>query len=133
MEYSSLWGFKAYNQPFCLRGAVMGFLKIPLSLKDFNTKENNAQSLKPFLLQTFLSLSFLLHNLMSKDLFGEASKSRNNKQEDKRKSNRKENGRESLMSSFKLSIFLIAKGDNIREGARRCPPPSIYFTLSKIF
>jgi len=43
---------------------------------------------------------------MSKELFGVASKHRNNKQEDKRKSNRKENGRESLMSSsFALSIF----------------------------
>ena len=30
---------KAYNSPFCIRGADMGFLKIPLSRKDYNTKE----------------------------------------------------------------------------------------------
>ena len=31
---------KAYNSPFCIRGADMGFLKIPLSQKDYNnTKE----------------------------------------------------------------------------------------------
>ena len=67
----------------------MGFLKTPLSWKDYNTKENREQSLIPFLLQTSLSLSYLLHNLMSKELFGEASKRRNIKQEEKRKSNRK--------------------------------------------
>jgi len=43
---------------------------------------------------------------MSKDLFGEASKCRNNKQEEEKiKLKRKENGRESLMSSFTLSIL----------------------------
>ena len=39
----------------------------------------------PFLLQTFLSLSYLLHNSMSKEVFGEASKFRNKKQEARRK------------------------------------------------
>ena len=84
---------------------VMGFLKILLSQKDYNIKENREQFLVPFLLQAFLSLSYLLHNSMSKELFREASKHRNNKQEEKRKSNMKENGRESSMSSFALSIF----------------------------
>ena len=27
VEDSSWWGFKAYNSPFCIRGAVIGFLK----------------------------------------------------------------------------------------------------------
>jgi len=43
---------------------------------------------------------------MSKKLFGETSKRRNNKQEEKRK-----------LNSFTLSNFLIANGDNIRKGA----------------
>ena len=81
----------------------MDFLKIPLSQKDYTMKENREQS---FLLQTSLSLSYLLHNWMSKELFGETSKRRNNKQEEKRK-----------LNSFTLSNFLIANGDNIRKGA----------------
>ena len=111
-----------YNCPFCIRNVVMSFLKIPLIRKNYNIKENREQSLIPFLLQAFLSLSQLLHNSMSKELFREASKHRNNKQEEKRKLNRKENGRESLMSSFALSIFQMANGDNIREGARSILP-----------
>ena len=42
-------------------------------------------SLIPFFLQTSLSLSYLLHNSLSKELFGEASKCRNKKQEERRK------------------------------------------------
>ena len=89
---STWWGFKAFNSPFCISGVVMGFRKTPLSRKDFSTKESRKlllKSLKPFLLRTSLILSYLLHNSMSQDLFGEASKSRNKKQEEKRKSNRK--------------------------------------------
>jgi len=41
------------------------------------------------LLQTSLSLSYLLHNSMSQELFGEASKQRNKKQEEIRKLSRK--------------------------------------------
>ena len=55
-------------------------------------KENRGlllKSLKPFLLQTSLSLPYLLHNLMLQELFGEASKRRNKKQEEKRKSDDK--------------------------------------------
>ena len=52
VDHSFSWGFKAYNSPFCIRGAVMGFLKIPLSWKDSNKKDNREQSLIPFLLQT---------------------------------------------------------------------------------
>jgi len=65
----------------------MGSL-ILLSQKDFNIEVNREQSLIPFLLQTFLSLSYMLNNSMLQELFGEASKRRNNKQE-KRKLNRK--------------------------------------------
>ena len=66
--------------------------------KDYYTQCN----IHSFLL-TSLTLSFLLHNLISKELFEEASKGRNNKQEEKRKkSNGKENWRESLMLSFTL-------------------------------
>ena len=42
--------FKNYNFPFCIRGAVMGFHKIPLSLKDSNMKEDMEQYHIPFLL-----------------------------------------------------------------------------------
>ena len=51
---------KAYNSPFCIRGAVIGFLKIPLSLEDYNRKKNREKSLIPFLLQPSLSFSYLL-------------------------------------------------------------------------
>jgi len=76
-----------YNCPFFIRDVVMGFLKIPLSRKNYNANENREQSLIPFLLQAFLFLFYLLHNSMSKELFGEASQRKNNKQEEKRKSN----------------------------------------------
>ena len=60
------------------------------------------------LLQTSLSLSYLLHNSMSQDLFGEASKHRNKKQEEKRKFQKI--GREiSLMISSTLSIYSVNK------------------------
>ena len=41
---SSLWCFEAYNSPFWISGADMGFLKIPLTRKDYNIKENREQS-----------------------------------------------------------------------------------------
>ena len=53
VEDSIWWGFKASSSPFCISGAVMGFLKFHLSWKDFNRKENREQSLIPFLLQNF--------------------------------------------------------------------------------
>ncbi len=68
-----------------IMGAVIGFLKIPLSTEDFDTKENREQSLILFLIQNSLSLYYLLLNSMPQKLFGEASKHRNNKQEEKRK------------------------------------------------
>ena len=67
---------------------LIGFLKIQLIRKDFNTKESRDILLKshiPFLLQTSLSISYLLYNSMSQKLFREASKHRNNKPEEKRK------------------------------------------------
>ena len=65
---------------------------------------------------------------MSKEQFGEASKCRKNKQEEEK---RKWKG----ISDVKLYTvnFLMANQDIIKEGAWRCPPPSIYFTQSKIF
>jgi len=59
-------------------------------MADFNKKENREQSPIPFLLKPSLSLSYLLHNSMSQELFGEASKRRNKKQEARRKK-KKEN------------------------------------------
>jgi len=48
-------------------------------------KEHREQSPIPFFLQTSLSLSYLLHNLMSKELFGKALKCKNKKQKARRK------------------------------------------------
>ena len=92
----------------------MGFLKIPLSWKDFNTKKS-----RDLLMKSSLSLSYLLHNSMSQKLFEEASKCRNKKQEEKRKLNRKKLKREiSNDKLFILSIyFLFANGDHIRDRA----------------
>ena len=33
VQDSSRWGFNAFNSPFCIMGAVMGFLKIPFKLE----------------------------------------------------------------------------------------------------
>ena len=71
------------------RGEAKVFLKISLCRKDYNTKDNRDQYLVPSLQQISLSLSYLLPNAMSKELFREASKSRNKKQEEKGKLNRK--------------------------------------------
>ena len=51
-----------YNCTFCRRDVVMGFLKIPLSRKNYNQNEYMEQTLIPFLLQAFLSRFYLLHN-----------------------------------------------------------------------
>jgi len=64
-------------------------------------KDNREQSLVPS-----LSLSYLLHNSMSQELFGEASKPRNKKQEEKIKLNRE---------NWKGNILILDIG--------RCPPP----------
>ena len=80
-------------------------------MADFNKKENREQSPIPFLLKPFLSLSYLLHNSMSQELFGEASKRRNKKQEARRKRKKKieqENWKGSLlMISSTLSYIII--------------------------
>ena len=84
------------------------------------------------LLQTSLSLSYLLHNSMSQDLFGEASKHRNKKQEEKRKF--RKIGREiSLMISSTLSIYSVSEWRQTLEmGLGDVPPPrSIYFSLTE--
>ena len=83
------------------------------------------------LLQTSLSLSYLLHNSMSQDLFGEASKHRNKKQEEKRKF--RKIGREiSLMISSTLSFYSVSEWRQTLEmGLGDVPPPSIYFSLTE--
>ena len=48
-------------------------------------KEHREKSPIPFFLQTSLSLSYLLHNLMLKEIFGKALKCKNKKQEARRK------------------------------------------------
>jgi hypothetical protein len=63
----------------------MSVLIIPLTGKQYKMKEHREQSPIPFFLQTSLSLSYLLHNLMSKELFGKALKCKNKKQEARRK------------------------------------------------
>jgi len=76
--------FKDHNSPFCIWGAVMGkFLNSPG--KQYEMKEHKEKSPIPFFLQTSLSLSYLLHNLMLIELFGKASKCKNKKQEARRK------------------------------------------------
>jgi len=56
---------------FAKRGSFMGFLKIPLKSERLSHEGKQEQSLISFLLQTSVSLSYLLFNLMSKELFGE--------------------------------------------------------------
>ena len=59
---------------------------IPLTGKQYIKWRNTGKNpLKPFFLQTFLSLSYLLHNSMLKELFGKALKCKNKKQEARRK------------------------------------------------
>ena len=113
--------FKAFKSPFCIRGAVMGFLN---SVKFWKTLTQRKAGI-PFLLQTSLSLSCLLHNSMSQELFEEASKQRNKKQEEKRKLNRKMEGN-SPMISFTLSIYSVSKWRQCwRLGLETSPPPFI--------
>ena len=129
VEDSSWWGFKAYNSPFCIRGAVMGFLKISLSRKDFKTKENREQSLIPFLLKTFLSLSYLLHYLMSKVLFGEASKHRNNKKRKKKiKQKRKWEGNFDV-KLYTVNFFWVRIKTTLGKGLGDAPPPLFIFKV----
>ena len=58
---------------------------IPLTGKQCKMKEHREKSPIPFFLQTSLSLSYLLHNSMLKELFGKALKCKNKKQEARRK------------------------------------------------
>jgi len=73
--------FRDHNSPFCIRGAVMINSLIPLTEKKYEMKEHREKSPIPFFLQTSLSLSYLLHNLMLKKLYGKALKYKNKKQE----------------------------------------------------
>ena len=133
-EDSTWWGFKDYYFQFCISGAVKGFLKISLNRKDFNMKESRElllKSLIPFLLQTSLSLSYLLHNSMSQKLFGEASKRTNKKQEEKRKLRRK-NWKGNLWW-YQLSIYSASEWRQTLEmGLGDGPPPPFISAWQKI-
>ena len=93
-------------------------------------KENREQSLILFLLQTSLSLSYLLHNSMSKELFGEASKRRNNK---KKKKDNQTGKIGSEISDVKLYTVNFSDGEWILDKGLGDipPPPSIYNTWAK--
>ena len=54
---------------------------IPLTGRQYKMKEHREKSPIPFFLQTSLSLSYLLHISMLKELFGKALKCKNKKQE----------------------------------------------------
>ena len=88
--------------------------------------ENSEQSLIPFFLQTSLSLFYLLHKSISKELFGEALTCRNKKQEArrKRKFNRK-NGKVNLlileMGAWKTFTLPPCWGGG--GGGDDCSPP----------
>jgi len=58
---------------------------IPLTGKQYKRKEHREKSPIPFFLQTSLSLSYLLHNSMLKELFGKAIKCKKQKQEARKK------------------------------------------------
>ena len=81
------------------------------------------KSLIPFLLQTSLSLSYLLHNLMSQELFGEASKYRKKK---KRKLNRKKLEGKSLIRST-LPIYSVREWrQTLKMGLGDAPPLHLF-------
>ena len=74
---------------------------IPLTGKQYKIKEHREKSTIPFFLQTSLSLSYLLHNSMLKELFGKALKCINKKEEENFEQEKLEGD-----LSFTLSIFL---------------------------
>ena len=89
-------------------------------------KENREQSLILFLLQTSLSLSYLLHNSMSKELFGEASKRRNNK---KKKKDNQTGKIGSEISDVKLYTVNFSDGEWILDkGLGDISPPPLFIT-----
>ena len=115
------------NSPFCISDAVMGFLIIPLSRKDFNTKESRElvpKFLIPFLLQTSLSLSYLLHNSMSHKNYLERPQKKANK---KKKIKQEKLEGTSLMISFTLSIYSVSEWRQTLEvGLGDVPPLHLF-------
>ena len=88
------------------------------------------KSLIPFLLQTSLSLSYLLHNLMSQELFGEASKRRNKKKTKTKIEQEKLEGKSLIRST--LSIYSVREWrQKLKMGLGDAPPPFIYFSLTE--
>ena len=105
-----------------------------LSQKDFDMKESRElllKSLIPILLQTSLFLYYMLHNLVSQELFGEASKRRSKKQKKKKEIEQEKLEGKSLMISFTLSIFLMVNEDRMEDETWRSPP-TFHFTQIKI-
>ena len=81
------------------------------------------KSLIPFLLQTSLSLSYLLHNLMAQELFGEASKRRNKKKTKTKIEQEKLEGKSLIRST--LSIYSVREWrQKLKMGLGDAPPLS---------
>ena len=74
MEDSSQESFQGSQLPILHKGSSYGSSLIPLTGKQYKMKAHREKSLISLFLQTSLSLSYLLHNLMSKELFGKALK-----------------------------------------------------------
>ena len=70
MEDSSQESFQGPQLPILHKGYSYELSLFPQLEKSIIKKDNREQFPIPFLLQTSLSLSYLLHNLMSKELFG---------------------------------------------------------------
>ena len=85
MKDSSQESFQGSQLPILHKGWSYGISLIPLTGKQYKMKEQREQSPIPFFLQTSLSLSYLLHKSMSKELLGKALKCKNNKQQARRK------------------------------------------------
>ena len=68
MVDSSQETFQGSQLPILHNGCSYGFSLIPLTGKQYKMKEHREKSPIPFFLQTSLSLSYLLHNSMLKEL-----------------------------------------------------------------
>ena len=117
------------NSPFCIRGAVMSFCKTPLR-KTITQRKTGSNSLYPSSYKTpYLSPTLSTTRCQKNYLKMPQSMETINKKKENR-TGKKWKG----ISDVQLYTvnFPTENGDNIREGAWRLPP-SIYFTLSKIF
>ena len=79
MEDSSQESFQGSQLPILDKGCSYGFSFIPLTGKQYKMKAHREKSLISLFLQTSWSLSYMLHNSVSKELFGKALKCKNKK------------------------------------------------------